>query len=131
MATATVLHPSTATDAASLAQQQQEAVQLHNLQFTYPGCERALKDVTLDLPKGSRTLLLGANGAFKTTLLQLIAGKYMVGRDVIRVLQQSPFYDMVGAGCGRLGGRGRGSVGQCREWWWVGGEFRLGRQVAK
>lgn len=79
-------------------------MQLHNLQFSYPGCERALKDVTLDLPKGSRTLLLGANGAFKTTLLQLIAGKYMVGRDVIRVLQQSPFYDMVGAGYDMVGG---------------------------
>lgn len=31
----------------------------------------------------------------KTTLLQLVAGKYMVGRDSIRVLGQSPFYDMV------------------------------------
>lgn len=33
--------------------------------------------------------------AGKTTLLQLIAGKYLVGRDVIRVLGSSPFYDTV------------------------------------
>lgn len=70
-------------------------MQLNNLQFSYPGCDKFLKGVTLDLPKGSRTLLLGANGAGKTTLLQLIAGKYMVGRETIRVLQHSPFYDMV------------------------------------
>lgn len=31
----------------------------------------------------------------KTTLLQLLAGKYMVGRNVITVLGRSPFYDLV------------------------------------
>jgi ABC-type uncharacterized transport system ATPase subunit len=35
--------------------------------------------------------------AGKTTLLQLIAGKYLVGREVIRVLGSSPFYDTVSA----------------------------------
>jgi hypothetical protein len=35
--------------------------------------------------------------AGKTTLLQLLAGKYMVPKQVIRVLGESPFYDMVGA----------------------------------
>lgn len=83
MATADVQQPA---DAA--------AVQLKDLQFSYPGCGKFLKGVSLDLPRGSRTLLLGANGAGKTTLLQLIAGKYMVGRETIRVLQHSPFYDM-------------------------------------
>lgn len=96
MATAAVQQP---TDAAAGAvpslQQQDLTVQLNKLQFSYPGCDKFLKGVSLDLPKGSRTLLLGANGAGKTTLLQLIAGKYMVGRETIRVLQQSPFYDMV------------------------------------
>lgn len=96
MATAVVEQ---AVDAAMGVQQQQHqqdwAVQLQNLQFSYPGCGKFLQGMSLDLPKGSRTLLLGANGAGKTTLLQLIAGKYMVGRETIRVLQQSPFYDMV------------------------------------
>jgi len=92
MATAVVEQ---AVDAAMGGQQHQQAVQLQNLQFSYPGCGKFLQGMSLDLPKGSRTLLLGANGAGKTTLLQLIAGKYMVGRETIRVLQQSPFYDMV------------------------------------
>jgi CCR4-NOT complex subunit CAF16 len=93
MATAVVLQ---ASDAGSAPQQQQDlTVQLNALQFSYPGCDKFLKGVSLDLPKGSRTLLLGANGAGKTTLLQLIAGKYMVGRETIRVLQHSPFHDMV------------------------------------
>lgn len=70
------------------------AVSIQHLDFAYPGCSPTIQDATLDLPKGSRCLLIGANGAGKTTLLQLLAGKYMVGRQVIRVLGRSPFYDM-------------------------------------
>lgn len=91
--TTAVVQPSVG---ASQPQQHQDlTVQLQDLQFSYPGCGKFLKGVSLDLPRGSRALLLGANGAGKTTLLQLIAGKYMVGRDSIRVLQRSPFFDMV------------------------------------
>lgn len=36
---------------------------LQELQFAYPGCQPFLKGVSLQLPKGSRTLLIGANGA--------------------------------------------------------------------
>lgn len=103
-------------DALQPQQQQDSTVQLQDLQFSYPGCGKFLKGVSLDLPRGSRTLLLGANGAGKTTLLQLIAGKYMVGRDSIRVLQQSPFFDMVS-----WQGIGRGLAGPA--WSLV---FRLG-----
>lgn len=39
------------------------AVVLNNVQFVYPGCGPFLKDVSLELPRGSRTLLIGANGA--------------------------------------------------------------------
>jgi CCR4-NOT complex subunit CAF16 len=91
-----------AADATQPQQQQDLTVQLQDLQFSYPGCGKFLKGVSLDLPRGSRALLLGANGAGKTTLLQLIAGKYMVGRDSIRVLQQSPFFDMVSQPVGRM-----------------------------
>ncbi|KAI9447745.1 P-loop containing nucleoside triphosphate hydrolase protein [Lactarius indigo] len=54
----------------------------------------SLSDINIDLPKGSRTLLIGANGAGKSTLLQILAGKRLValegaqilikGRDVFR-----------------------------------------------
>ena len=156
-----------------------KAVCLNGLSFAYPGCEPSLKDINLDLPRGSRCLLIGANGAGegyiglvalprtvlgwagegregrcgallllvaaaenrtppaarcdaaarctlhaparcvagttlpctacyhprntrppryppgKTTLLQLLAGKYMVGRSAITVLGRSPFFDLV------------------------------------
>lgn len=133
------------------------AVRLEALNFAYPGCAPSVRDVSLDLPRGARCLLIGANGAGegvegngdcplpaagapmgrgaacsaavraraalllgsravcgprpcdaarrsparragKTTLLQLLAGKYMVGRSVITVLGRSPFYDLVRAG---------------------------------
>jgi CCR4-NOT complex subunit CAF16 len=42
---------------------EQQAVVLQDLQFSYPGCNAFLKGIDLQLPKGSRTLLIGANGA--------------------------------------------------------------------
>jgi len=41
----------------------------------------SLDDVTLQLPKGSRTILVGANGAGKSTLLQILAGKRLISKD--------------------------------------------------
>lgn len=69
-------------------------IQLNNVTFTYPGCEPFLRGCSLELPRGSRCLLIGANGAGKTTLQQLVAGKYMVGKDSVMVLGRSPFHDM-------------------------------------
>jgi CCR4-NOT complex subunit CAF16 len=39
------------------------AVRLESLKFGYPGCAASIKGVNLDLPRGSRCLLIGANGA--------------------------------------------------------------------
>lgn len=39
------------------------AVSLNGLNFAYPGCKASIKDVNLEIPKGSRCLLIGANGA--------------------------------------------------------------------
>jgi branched-chain amino acid transport system ATP-binding protein len=41
---------------------------------TYYGPVRALEDVSLDVPKGSITAVLGANGAGKSSLLRTISG---------------------------------------------------------
>ncbi|KAG6854800.1 hypothetical protein C0991_001227 [Blastosporella zonata] len=56
--------------------------------------EPSLNDVSLSLPRGSRTIIVGANGAGKSTILQILAGKRLVstegahifvkGRDVFR-----------------------------------------------
>jgi hypothetical protein len=50
-------------DAAAPSSTDQQAVVLQDLQFSYPGCNAFLRGIDLQLPKGSRTLLIGANGA--------------------------------------------------------------------
>jgi CCR4-NOT complex subunit CAF16 len=68
-------------------------IDIENLTFFFPGTpEPSLTDVTIRLPRGSRTVLVGANGgahrclidrrdvlidhtAGKSTLLQILAGK--------------------------------------------------------
>lgn len=48
-------------------------IETHSLIKSF-GAKRALDDVTVTLPAGTVTALLGLNGAGKTTLLRLIAG---------------------------------------------------------
>lgn len=48
---------------------------LKNVQFFVKDKE-ILKDITLEIPKGGRTVFLGENGCGKTTLLRLIARLY-------------------------------------------------------
>jgi ATP-binding cassette subfamily B protein len=48
-------------------------VRFEHVSFAYPGQTRlALRDVTLDLPPGASTAIVGANGAGKTTLVKLL-----------------------------------------------------------
>ncbi|KAG2497099.1 hypothetical protein HYH03_004690 [Edaphochlamys debaryana] len=70
-------------------------IHLASVNFSWPGASGPfIKSISLELPRGSRCLLIGANGAGKTSLLQLVAGKYMVSPDAIRVLGRPPFHDM-------------------------------------
>ena len=52
-----------------------QILQLHHVGFAVKGRE-ILKDITVDIKKGERVLLLGENGCGKTTLLRLIARLY-------------------------------------------------------
>ncbi len=49
------------------------ALELHALCKTF-GTQRALADVSLAVPTGSRTVIVGPSGSGKTTLLRMIAG---------------------------------------------------------
>ena len=71
-----------------------ESVRVDGLTYAYPGCEAVLKDWSLSLPPGSRCLLSGANGAGKTTVLHVLAGKSMVSEETVRVLGRPPFHDI-------------------------------------
>lgn len=57
----------------------QNAIEIRNLNKTYKASKRypekvALKDVDLDIPRGSIFALLGPNGAGKSTLINIMAG---------------------------------------------------------
>ncbi len=51
------------------------AISLYDLSFRYaPDAPDVVQDITLDLPSGAVTAILGPNGSGKTTLLHLILG---------------------------------------------------------
>ena len=52
--------------------------------------------------KGSRVLLIGANGAGKTTVMKIMAGKHMVEREQCKILGESPFHATDLTSSGRL-----------------------------
>ena len=83
-------------------------ITVQNLTYHHdPSVPASLSDINIDLPKGSRTLLVGANGgvhfprldrwqcpienlswssAGKSTLLQILAGKRLVALEGTRIL---------------------------------------------
>jgi CCR4-NOT complex subunit CAF16 len=64
------------------------------MEFAYEAEDPIFFDFNLDLPSGSRCLLVGANGSGKTTLLKILAGKHLVGgKNVVQVLSRSAFHD--------------------------------------
>ena len=46
----------------------------HNLTYRYPGTDRGISDVSLQLKRGSFTVITGRVGSGKTTLLQVLMG---------------------------------------------------------
>jgi cobalt/nickel transport system ATP-binding protein len=50
------------------------AFSLHKITCSYAKGDAVLKDVTLDFPSGERSVILGANGTGKSTLLSLLDG---------------------------------------------------------
>ena len=51
-------------------------IKLENVAFSVKKEREILKDITLEIPKGGRTVFLGENGCGKTTLMRLIARLY-------------------------------------------------------
>ena len=75
------------------------AVQLKDMSFsyrTYTGMKQVLFDVSLTLHPGSCCLLLGANGAGKSTMLRIIAGKHLVPEGQAVVLGKPSFLQTLG-----------------------------------
>ena len=55
----------------------EKAITIKNLSFKYPNSEKFILDnISLTIPKGEKTVILGVNGSGKTTLSKLILGLY-------------------------------------------------------
>ncbi|XP_062215787.1 ABC transporter I family member 20-like [Phragmites australis] len=76
-------------------------VEISHLSFTYPGIDGSpppgapplIEDVCFSLDVSQRCLLLGSNGAGKTTILKILGGKHMVDPSMVRILGRSAFHD--------------------------------------
>ncbi|GBG28497.1 ABC transporter I family member 20 [Hondaea fermentalgiana] len=72
------------------------AVEVTNFSFAYPnsyGKEvQALEDVNFKLKRGARCLLLGQNGAGKSTVLRVLAGKHLHKKEEVIVLGTAACY---------------------------------------
>ncbi|CAD5181377.1 unnamed protein product [Musa acuminata subsp. malaccensis] len=87
----------TATSAADVG----PVVEVKNLRFTYPGIDGhpppgsapLIDGFSLSLRAGDRCLLVGTNGAGKTTILKILGGKHMVDPEMVRILGRSAFHD--------------------------------------
>lgn len=54
-------------------------IKFNNLSFMYPGTERlVLKDVSLEIPAGKTTALVGRTGSGKSTIVELIIRNYQI-----------------------------------------------------
>ncbi len=74
------------------------AVEVSKLDFSYPPLREheaavVFRGLSAKIPAGSRTLLIGANGVGKSTLLRLIAGRHLVARERLAVFGRSPFHE--------------------------------------
>ncbi|GMG99795.1 hypothetical protein Nepgr_001635 [Nepenthes gracilis] len=84
-----------------MAEAPKPTIEINNLKFTYPGIDGypppgstpLIEDFSLTLNFGDRCLLVGSNGAGKTTILKILGGKHMVEPNMVRVLGRSAFHD--------------------------------------
>ncbi|HRN56977.1 MAG TPA: ABC transporter ATP-binding protein [Agriterribacter sp.] len=72
--------------AAPLPVQLQGHIRFENVHFTYPHTGiRALKDFSLDIPKGSKIAIIGKTGSGKSTIVQLLLRMYDPTHGKIRI----------------------------------------------
>jgi phospholipid/cholesterol/gamma-HCH transport system ATP-binding protein len=67
-------------------QQSPPIVEIRNVSFGYDAARPVLRDVTLDIPRGSVVGIMGQSGCGKTTLLRIIMGAYLPSSGTARVV---------------------------------------------
>eukprot|EP01035_Chromulina_nebulosa_P022830 gene22830-29567_t len=69
-------------------------IDINDLTFAYPGREPVLRSLNMQLSPGARCLLIGANGAGKSTILRILAGRHLTKPDgAVKLLGRSSFHD--------------------------------------
>ncbi len=63
-------------------------VSIKNVTFGYDEDKPILKNISLDIPQGKITAIMGGSGSGKTTLLRLISGQYKANRGSVNVFGQ-------------------------------------------
>merc|ERR1711988_1002649 len=83
-------------------------LEVTHLNFSYaPGLPPCLKDVSFAFNRGARILVVGANGACKSTVMSILGGKRMIPRGFAKILGKDCFND---SSPGR-------EVMYCGDWW--------------
>ncbi|KAK6911672.1 ABC transporter-like, ATP-binding domain [Dillenia turbinata] len=93
-----------------MAESPKPTIEINDLKFAYsgidghppPGSAPLIDNFSLSLNSGDRCLLVGSNGAGKTTILKILGGKHMVEPHMVRVLGRSAFHDTLLASSGDL-----------------------------
>lgn len=69
-------------------------IDVKDLTFGYVGREPVLRHLNMQLTNGARCLLIGANGAGKSTILRILSGRHLTKPDgAVQVLGRSAFHD--------------------------------------
>lgn len=69
-------------------------INVRDLTFGYVGREPVLRNLNMQLTNGARCLLIGANGAGKSTILRILSGRHLTKPDeAVTVLGRSAFHD--------------------------------------
>jgi len=74
----------------------QDRIEFDNLSFSYPGAnEPVLKNITLDIPAGSKVGIIGETGSGKSTLVDILmglllpeSGSFAVDKELINITNQ-------------------------------------------
>jgi len=83
-------------------------LEVTNLTYSYAqGLPPCLKDMSFAFNRGARILVVGANGACKSTIMSILGGKRMIPRGFAKILGKDCFND---SSIGR-------EVMYCGDWW--------------
>jgi ATP-binding cassette subfamily C protein len=80
------LHRDASAAGTGEAPQFETSVELSNAGYGYPGADRpVLRDVDLEISRGTATVIVGLSGAGKTTLLDIISGLLVPDAGVVKI----------------------------------------------